>query len=395
MIDVKVFSKKFSLIYLSLCVYIFYVTIKSKPLNINSNCGFDGSLYCKIALGEVVFEPYSRRTFLPKVISLFPINEDSVYKYFYFINLLIIFCTIILLFLFFLKDKNNNFIYLIILLSFNPNFFRMLESMPVMLDFLALFLTLIYIYIYYTNNQRKYLVFLISIITILVFTRENIPLLLTFSILVHSIILNQKKINYILFNSIIFVYSIFITIVSFSQPSISAPSYVPNTDINKVLIYWLSNIFNSTDDFFRFIYLTFIGLGFLGIVAIMKWRQAMGLHGYIYIFSLLSVISGILLGGDTARIMFIPLVTLSLNFLLKHNINSHLLMGIGLTIIFWDPLQYSNGSEFLFLQMYGQRYLEFTVYEQQLRNSIGWSILFIILFLFLESIISFLKTKKP
>lgn len=387
-------NKKIILIYLLLSAYIFYVFYRTNPLNLNSNCGFDGSLYCKIALGELVFEPYSRRTFIPKLISLFPITNESVYQYFYFFNLFVIIGTISFLFWFFLKLKNSNFIYLLILLIFNPNFLRMLESMPVMLDFFALLFVLIYFSIYYTNNQKKFLIILISIVTVLAFTRENLPILITFSIFTHSIVFHFKNFKSTLFNLIILIYTIFITFISFKQSSIDAPNYVPDTEIKNVLIFWLQDIIRSPDDFFRFIYLLFIGLGFIGIMSLISWKQIIGVNGYIYLFSFLSVISGVLLGGDTARIMFIPFVTLTLIYLTNKKMNTRTLLLICLTIISWNPMQFSDGSEFSFLQMYGQRYLDFAVYKQQMQQIVFNSIFFIILFLVGNAIYDYLRTKN-
>lgn len=378
--------KKEFLVYLTLIFYLVYVFYMTKPLNLNSNCGFDGSLYCKIALGEIVFEPYSRRTFLPKLISLFPITADTVYIYFYVINLFIIIATLFIIYLFFAKLKNNNFIYIFILVIFNPNFLRMLESMPVMLDFLALFLTLVYFFIYYTKKEKKLFWVLIGVITILAFTRENLPILLTFSTFIYNIISNWKNFKKEIYNFLYFVYAICITYVSFKQASIAAPTYVPNTDLNNVLIYWFLDIFKTTDDFFRFIYLFFIGLSLIGITSLISWKQFFGETGYIYIFSFLNVFSGLILGGDTARIMFIPFVTLALIYLLNKKMNSFSRLIIWLSVISWNPLQYSDGTEDHFLKMYGQRYIDFAVYEQQLQQIVFWSIVVMIIFLFFEAL---------
>jgi len=270
----------------------------------------------------------------------------------------------------------------------------MLESMPVMLDLFALLLTLLYIFIYYSDKQKKLLVILISIITILAFTRENLPILITFSIFIHSLLINFRNLKQILFNLLILIYAIFVTFVSFKQPSIKAPNYVPDTEINNVLIFWFKDIITSSDNFFRFFYLLIIGLGFVGIISLFNWKQIFGAHGYIYLFSFFSVVSGILLGGDTARIMFIPFVTLSIIYLIDKKINSASVLLIGLTIISWNPLQYSDGSETSYLLMYGQRYLDFAVYEQQLSQLVLSGIIYFMIFLVIDSVLGYLRYQK-
>jgi hypothetical protein len=44
--------------------------LNTNILEVGEKCGFDGRIYCLMARGEVVFEPYNRRSALPYLVSL-------------------------------------------------------------------------------------------------------------------------------------------------------------------------------------------------------------------------------------------------------------------------------------------------------------------------------------
>ena len=91
-------SNFFSLINLIIgIVTVVFSFLNTNVLEVGNKCGFDGRIYCLMAKGELVFEPYSRRTILPYLAGL--LKFDLLYLNFYLLNAIFMIASTILLFL--------------------------------------------------------------------------------------------------------------------------------------------------------------------------------------------------------------------------------------------------------------------------------------------------------
>ena len=55
-----------------------YWFINSKIIELNGGCGNDGLTYCSMALGNIEFAPFSRRTFCHWIAILFSITNFQI-----------------------------------------------------------------------------------------------------------------------------------------------------------------------------------------------------------------------------------------------------------------------------------------------------------------------------
>ncbi len=346
-------------------IAVVYSYLNTNVLEVGDKCGFDGRIYCLMSKGDVVFEPYNRRTFLPFLAGFIKFNE--LYLNFYLLNILFLTISIILLNLILNKLAIRHTILILSIFMINPHTFRMLFSSPVLVDFLALNLVLLVIYLFLGDLGYGKHIVLIGALTILIFVRENISITFIFaSLIVNIVLFFQKKISKkrLVFVTFQFIYFSIITFIAFLQPKIEAPDYVPKTEILEVIKYWSLEIVASSDNFIRFVYLVIFGLGIFGITGIMNYKIIFRENAQlktIYLFSTLLSLTSLVLGGDTARILLIPGIIFTLLFFNEARFINNLFFLICLNLALWVPWVYSTGTEESFLTVYGQRYLDTNV----------------------------------
>jgi hypothetical protein len=66
-----------ALVSLALVASAFQVA-KAELIALNGGCGWDGDMYCRMASGEVVWEPYSRRVLVPWLVGLVTRDDDPL-----------------------------------------------------------------------------------------------------------------------------------------------------------------------------------------------------------------------------------------------------------------------------------------------------------------------------
>lgn len=351
---------------------VVYSYLNTRPLSVGDYCGYDGRIYCLMANGDTVFEPYSRRTLLPYVISLLSNKPD--YLTFYFINTLFVIFSLFLMYIF--QQKNDNLIKLVVITTFliNPFTLRMLFSSPVLVDFLALTLVLLVIFLYTLQNRFLTKILVLILLSMLVFVRENISITFAFSVFLVDLFYflkarNTKKFPLWELNQFFLISAV--TFFAFQQPNISAPSYVPKTGILDVITYWTTDIFLTFDYFLRFIYLVILGLGVFGIFGLLKiysFRSINQTDQTILVFGTLLTLTSLILGGDTSRILMIPGIVFTLILFRQKVKIKNLSLLFMINLILWNPLNYSNGEESSYLELYGQRYLDPSVAIGQFRE---------------------------
>lgn len=364
---------------------VVYSYLNTRPLSVGDYCGFDGRIYCLMANGATVFEPYSRRTLLPFVISLLSNKPD--YLTFYFINTLFVIFSLFLMYIF--QRKNDNLIKLVVITIFliNPFTLRMLFSSPVLVDFLALTLVLLVIFLYTLQNRFLIKIVVLILLSMLVFIRENISITFAFSVLLVDLFYfikarNTKKFPLWELNQFFLISAV--TFFAFQQPNISPPSYVPKTGILDVILYWTTDIFLTLDHLLRFIYLVILGLGIFGIFGLLKissFRSLNQTDQTILVFGTLLTFTSLILGGDTSRILMIPGIVFTLILFRQKLKIKNLLLLFTINLILWNPLNYSNGEESSYLELYGQRYLDPSVALGQLREFLLTSSLIFLVYL--------------
>ena len=346
-------------------IAVVYSYLNTNVLEVGDKCGFDGRIYCLMSKGDVVFEPYNRRTFLPYLAGFIKFNE--LYLNFYLLNILFLTISIILLILILNKLAIRHTMLILSIFMINPHTFRMLFSSPVLVDFLALNLVLLVIYLFLGDLGYGKNIVLIGALTILIFVRENISITFIFaSLIVNIVLFFQKKIakKRLVFITFQFIYFSIITFIAFLQPKIEAPDYIPKTEILEVIKYWSLEIVASSDNFIRFVYLVIFGLGIFGITGIMNYKIIFRENAQlktIYLFSTLLLLTSLVLGGDTARILLIPGIIFTLLFFNEARFINNLFFLICLNLALWAPWVYSTGTEESFLTVYGQRYLDTNV----------------------------------
>ena len=346
-------------------IAVVYSYLNTNVLEVGDKCGFDGRIYCLMSKGDVVFEPYNRRTFLPYLAGFIKFNE--LYLNFYLLNILFLTISIILLILILNKLAIRHTMLILSIFMINPHTFRMLFSSPVLVDFLALNLVLLVIYLFLGDLGYGKNIVLIGALTILIFVRENISITFIFaSLIVNIVLFFQKKISKkrLVFITFQFIYFSIITFIAFLQPKIEAPDYIPKTEILEVIKYWSLEIVASNDNFIRFVYLVIFGLGIFGITGIMNYKIIFRENAQlktIYLFSTLLSLTSSVLGGDTARILLIPGIIFTLLFFNEARFINNLFFLICLNLALWVPWVYSTGTEESFLTVYGQRYLDTNV----------------------------------
>jgi hypothetical protein len=363
-------SNFFSLINLIIgIVTVVFSFLNTNVLEVGNKCGFDGRIYCLMAKGELVFEPYSRRTILPYLAGL--LKFDLLYLNFYLLNAIFMIASTILLFLIIKKIVIKHSLLILGIFLVNPHTFRLLFSAPVLVDFLALTLILTVIYLFLGDYNFSKDILITGMLTILIFVRENISITFIFSsLIVHFILFFQKKISQrnLIFIVTKFMYFSIATYLAFIQPKIDPPEYVPKTEVLEVIKYWSVEIVSSSDNFIRFVYLVFFGLGIFGLSGLKNYKIMFKNNSQlttIYLFSLLLLFTSLFLGGDTSRILLIPSIIFTLIFFIETEVTKNIFLFLCLNLALWAPWVYSTGTEESFLYIYGQRYLETNVALKQ------------------------------
>jgi hypothetical protein len=375
---IKQISNKYFyvILYITTSLILLNSLIRSKVINENSNCGWDGAIYCAMARNELGYEPFSRRTLLPSIVRLIP--GTPTYKDFYFLNL--IFSLLAIFFAYKLISHINlksRWIF-IALLIVNPSFIRMLVTYPVLTDYLALLLIMLFFYVHYSKSGNLWLSLNYIIVSLLAFVRENLSITIGISILISEII-NRNKLSKSL---IFFAFTVFVTFLSFQQPTTSPTSTI-GSSISSVVLFWVIENSKDFNQLIRFIYLLILGIGVTGLFGIFQGRSILSKYKLLYIFSLILFVSGAFLGGDNARISSIPGVLLTLLWLLYEKSESRKKIILTLTIVLWMPFYFSDGTNESYFYMYAQRATAFQVTTDQITSFLGFTfglLLFVVIF---------------
>lgn len=316
-----------------------------------------------MAMGNIEFQPFSRRTLLPKIVGI--INNENIVGTFYALNLLFLILSAVIIYL--IQNRINSKYNLVTvgLFILNISTFRMLFAYPVLTDYFAIFLILVFFYSYLYATKYVRVIASLSILIMLCFVRENLALTLTLSIIVYDILQRKLKIETITY----FIISLVFTYISFKQPY--SANYVHESNILKNFLISIKGNFADSGNIFRFFYLTLAGVTPLAIVALFYKPMIKSRLTLISIFSVILIVSQSLLnlGNPESRLMLIPGVLL-LFVLFQKNRNPKIIVTLIIaTIALWDVSQFSDGSYESYLAMFGQPYLpvEFS-YSQSLER---------------------------
>ena len=332
-------------------ISLIYSYINTKFIDLHGNCGNDGLTYCSMAMGNIEFQPYSRRTLLPKIVG--SLNKDNIVITFYLLNFA--FLILATIFIYLIQSKINSKFNLVAvgLFMINISTFRMLFSYPVLTDYFAIMLILIFFYAYLYCNDKIRIITTISILITLCFVRENLSLTLSLSIFILNIFQRKIKIETLAFLIISFIF----TYLSFKQPYTA--NYVHESNVIKNFIISVRGNFADFENTYRFFYLTLMGVTPLAVAALFYKPNLKNRFTLISIFSIILIISQSLLnlGNPESRLMLIPGVLLQ--FILFQKIKSPkvVIALIIATVVLWDVRQFSDGSYESYLAMFGQPYL--------------------------------------
>jgi hypothetical protein len=335
----------------------------SKFIELNGNCGNDGSTYCSMAMGNIEFQPYSRRTLLPKIVGM--ISKENVVTTFYLLNFT--FLILAAIFLCLIQNKINSKFNLVTLGLFmiNISTFRMLFSYPVLTDYFAILLILIFFYSYLFFHDNYRIITIISILIMLCFVRENLSLTLSLSMLILSILQRKIKLETLVY----LITSIIFTYLSFKQPF--TVNYVHESSVLKNFIISVRGNFADFGNTYRFFYLTLMGVTPVAVAALFYKPSLKNRLTLVSIFSSILIISHSLLnlGNPESRLMLIPGVLLQLVIFQKVKSPKMITALIIATVVLWEVRQFSDGSYESYLAMFGQPYLpvEFS-YSQSLER---------------------------
>ncbi len=316
-----------------------------------------------MAMGNIEFQPFSRRTLLPKIVGI--ISKENIVGTFYALNLLFLILSAVIIYL--IQNSINSKYNLVTvgLFILNISTFRMLFAYPVLTDYFAIFLILVFFYSYLYTTKYVRVIASISILILLCFVRENLPLTLTLSIIVYDILQRKLKLETIIY----FFISLLFTYISFKQPY--SANYVHESDILKNFLISIRGNFADSGNVFRFFYLTLVGVTPLAVAALLYKPMFKSRLTLISIFSVIVIVSQSLLnlGNPESRLMLIPGVLLLFVLFQKNRHPKIIATLIIATVALWDVSQFSDGSYESYLAMFGQPYLpvEFS-YSQSLER---------------------------
>lgn len=369
-------GKNFAIVFFIFALmFIPYWFVNSKIIELNGGCGNDGLTYCSMALGNLEFAPFSRRTFLPGFIHLFQIQ--NVFLAFQILNaVFIIICFIILIKLMNLINSTNTYL-VITLFILNPHILRWFFSYPVIMDYLGLLLILLCVYFEIgIKNNLKY-IFLSSSFIILCFVRENASITIAFSLLAWAIYRKSEIINYL----ILFLISIIFTLISFNQPS--TINTVQETNILKISIEQIKYFTSSLENITLLFYFVIFGFSIFSLISIFMFPKRTERFGAFYIASLIMFITGPLIGGE-ARHFVIPGVLMQIWFFSKTRKMNEIIILLMIQLSFWVLGAYSDGSVESFMILFGQRFTDFSNTKNLIIQSIFQFLLFLTVYLIIN-----------
>jgi hypothetical protein len=357
-------GNKFQLSFLifSLSSLIYSLT-NSRFIDLHGNCGNDGATYCSMAMGNIEFQPFSRRTLLPKIVGM--ISKENIVGTFYAFNLFFLILSAVIIYLIQNRINSKYSLVTVGLFILNISTFRMLFVYPVLTDYFAIFLILAFFYSYLYATKYVRLIASISILIMLCFVRENLALTLALSIIVYDILQRKLKFETITY----FFISLVFTYISFKQPY--SANYVHESNILKNFLISIRGNFADSGNIFRFFYLTLVGVTPLAVAALLYKPMIKSRLTLVSIFSVILIVSQSLLnlGNPESRLMLIPGVLLLFVLFQKNRHPKIIATLIIATVALWDVSQVSDGSYESYLAMFGQPYLpvEFS-YSQSLER---------------------------
>lgn len=372
------------LISVILIPYWFY---NSKIIELHGGCGNDGLTYCSMALGNIEFAPFSRRTLLPFIVNLLGFS-DIVYT-FYILNIIFILVSILYAFLLISKLNYKNRFIIVGLILLNPHITRWLFSYPVVTDYLGLMLAIMFFYYFLALKSNTQKILLLGVILILLsFVRENIPLTIILGLIIWSIYSRKDYLVTIILSLV----SIISTLISFNQPA--TLNTVQETSLTKLakdqILFFTENLSNLLMLF----YFIFFGLTFLALRALFILPSRGEKIGGLFISFLAMSISGPLFGGE-ARHFVIGGILLQIYFLIKVGNPKTIVFYLLPTIAFWNLWSTSNGSIESFMAVFGQRFAPLSVtYQLVLTGMLQWGLALVLFMFFQRNMRSSFRTQK-
>ena len=356
-----------SLSFLSVALTIYWF-LKSRIIDLNGGCGNDGLTYCSMALGNVEFEPFSRRTFLPAIVKL--LGFENIVLTFYILNSIFILGSIYFSYLILKKFNYKNRFLIVGLIILNPHVIRWLFAYPVVTDFLGLMLvTMFFYYFLIIPKQEIRIIVLSSILIILCFVRENVPLIMGVGILLWSLYIKRRIIESIFLTLI----AVLFTIISFGQPS--TINTVQETNLVELAKDQISFFTQSPQNFLMSVYFVFLGLTLLAIKAISMIPKSSDSYGGIYLALLAMTITTPLFGGE-ARHFVLASIIFQIYFLLKVDNPRVISFYVISTIAFWNLGSFGDGSIESFMRLFGQRFVPLEVTFDLLKTGLlTWAFL--------------------
>lgn len=354
-----------SLSFLSVVLTIYWF-LKSRIIDLNGGCGNDGLTYCSMALGNLEFEPFTRRTFLPAIVKF--LGFENIVLTFYTLNSIFILGSIYFSYLILKKFNYKNRFLIVGLILLNPHIIRWLFAYPVVTDFLGLMLVSMFFYYFLIiQRQETRIIVLSSILIILCFVRENVPLIMGAGILLWSLYVKRRVIESILLTLI----AVLFTIISFGQPS--TINTVQETNLVELAKDQISFFTQSPQNFLMFVYFVFFGLTLLAIKAISLIPKSSDSYGGIYLALLAMTITSPLFGGE-ARHFVLASIIFQIYFLLKVDDPRVISFYLISTIAFWNLGSFGDGSIESFNNLYGQRFIPIGLTLDLLKNGmIQWA----------------------
>jgi hypothetical protein len=373
-----------SLSFLSVVLTIYWF-LKSRIIDLNGGCGNDGLTYCSMALGNVEFEPFSRRTFLPAIVKFLGI--ENIVLTFYTLNSIFILGSIYFSYLILKKFNYKNRFLIVGLILLNPHIIRWLFAYPVVTDFLGLMLVSMFFYYFMIiQRQETRIIVLGSILTILCFVRENVPLIMGAGVLLWSLYVKRRVIESILLTLI----AVLFTIISFGQPS--TINTVQETNLVELAKDQISFFTQSPQNFLMFVYFAFFGLTLTAIKAISLMPKSSDSYGGIYFALLVMTITSPLFGGE-ARHFVLGSIIFQIYFLLKVDSPRVISFYMISTVAFWNLGAFGDGSIESFMRLFGQRFVPLEVTLDLLKTGLFTWALMLAVYLFGKRVYGVLSHK--
>lgn len=320
-----------------------------------------------MALGNIEFAPFSRRTLLPGIVNF--LGFSNIVITFYILNVIFIAVSVFYGYLILRKFNHKNRFIIVGLILLNPHILRWLFSYPVVTDYLGLMLSIMFFYYFLALKSitQKTLV-LGSILILLSFVRENIPMTLMVGLIFWSV---YSKKDYFV-TLILSLISIIFTVISFNQPA--TLNTVQETSLIKLaeaqVLFFTENLSNLL----MLVYFIFFGLTLMSLRALFIFPNRVDKTGGLFLSFLAMSISGPLFGGE-ARHFVIGGILLQIYFLIKVGNPKTLVFYLLPTLAFWNLWATSNGTVESFMAVFGQRFSPISVtYQLVGLGALQWGI---------------------